>query len=77
MTGVIEQYSDLLGDLVETAPARFEALVTDAIAEVTGQPTAPRVAQPLLSAAVGLKHQVGVREAYLGRFTTAIELLVP
>ncbi|MGW3963592.1 hypothetical protein ACWED2_27510 [Amycolatopsis sp. NPDC005003] len=38
---MIEQNPDLLGDLVEIAPARFEALVTDAIAEVTGQPAAP------------------------------------
>ncbi len=77
VTGVIEQNPDLLGDVVETAPARFEALVTDAIAEVTGRAAATRVAQTLLSASVGLKHQVETREAYLGRFTTAVELLVP
>ncbi|WP_372660455.1 TetR/AcrR family transcriptional regulator [Amycolatopsis kentuckyensis] len=77
VTGVIEQNPDLLGDVVETAPARFEALVTDAIAEVTGRAAATRVTQTLLSASVGLKHQVDTRDAYLGRFTTAVELLVP
>lgn len=77
VTGVIEQNPDLLGDIVETAPARFEALVTDALAEVTGRATATRVAQTLISASVGLKHQVGTREDYLRRFTTAVQLLVP
>ncbi|SEF37819.1 DNA-binding transcriptional regulator, AcrR family [Amycolatopsis pretoriensis] len=77
VTGVIEQNPDLLGAIVETAPARFEALVTDAIAEVTGRATATRVTQTLISASVGLKHQVESREAYLARFATAVELLIP
>ena len=76
VTGVIEQNPDLLGEIVERAPARFEALVTDAIAEESGRAMAVRVAQTLISASIGLKHQVETREAYLGRFTTAVELLV-
>lgn len=68
---VIEQNPDLLGPIAVTAPKRFEQLV---VAAVNGDTA---VAQTLISASVGLKHQVGTREAYLRRMTTAVELLVP
>ncbi|MEV4601809.1 TetR/AcrR family transcriptional regulator [Amycolatopsis sp. NPDC049253] len=69
---VIAQNPDLLGPITHTAPKRFEELV---VAAVGGEPAAG-VAQTLISASVGLKHQVATREAYLGRMTTAIGLLV-
>jgi AcrR family transcriptional regulator len=70
---VIEQNPDLLGPIADTAPKRFEALVVAAV----GGEAAAGVAQTLISASVGLKHQVETREAYLGRMATAIGLLVP
>ncbi len=76
VTSVIEQNPDLLGEIVETAPARFAELVTDAIAETAGRAAAVPVAQTLISVSIGLKHQVETREAYLARLTTAVGLLV-
>jgi len=70
---VIEQNPDLLGPIARTAPKRFEELVVAAV----GGETAAGVAQTLISASVGLKHQVETREAYLRRMTTAVDLLVP
>jgi AcrR family transcriptional regulator len=70
---VIEQNPDLLGPIVDTAPKRFEELVVAAL----GGTAAAGVAQTLISASVGVKHQVETREAYLGRMATAVELLVP
>lgn len=72
---VIEQNPELLGAIVETAPRRFEELVTEAIA-ASGRPAATEVAQTLISVSAGLKHQVRTREAYLARFATAVGLLV-
>jgi len=69
---VIEQNPDLLGEIVRTALKRFEELVLAAV----GGETAAGVAQTLISASVGLKHQVETREAYLLRMTTAVDLLV-
>lgn len=74
--GVIAQNPDLLGAIVETAPQRFEKLVTEALGEAMGHARAVRVAQTLISASIGLKYQVDTREAYLGRFATAVGLLV-
>ncbi|WIY00807.1 TetR/AcrR family transcriptional regulator [Amycolatopsis mongoliensis] len=73
---VIEQNPDLLGEIVRTAPKRFEELVTTAIAAASERASAHDVAQTLISASVGLKHQVETREAYLARFATAVGLLV-
>ncbi|MET8995765.1 TetR/AcrR family transcriptional regulator [Amycolatopsis sp. NPDC004169] len=69
---VIEQNPDLLGPITRTAPERFEELVVAAV----GGEAATGVAQTLISASVGLKHQVETREEYLGRLATAIGLLV-
>jgi AcrR family transcriptional regulator len=76
VVGVINQNPDLLGPIVETAPRRFEELVTDAIAEASGRASAIRIAQTLISTSIGLKHQVDTREKYLARLTVAVDLLV-
>jgi AcrR family transcriptional regulator len=76
VVGVIEENPDLLGPIAETAPKRFEQLVTDALAEVSGRASAIRVAQTLISASVGLKHQVDTRRQYLARLAVAVDLLV-
>lgn len=73
---VIADNPDLLGEIAQTAPRRFEELITGAIAVESGQETAARVAQTMISASIGLKHQAATRESYLERLKVAIELLV-
>ena len=76
VTAVIEDNPDLLGEIVETAPRRFEELITDAIAVESGQEAASPVAQTMISASIGLKHQAASREFYLERLKVAVGLLV-
>ncbi|MET7323567.1 TetR/AcrR family transcriptional regulator [Streptomyces sp. NPDC005549] len=73
---VVDDNPDILGEIVETAPRRFEQLITDAIAVESRQETALPVAQTLISASIGLKHQVASRESYLERLAAAVGLLV-
>jgi AcrR family transcriptional regulator len=73
---VIEDNPDLLGEIIETAPRRFEELITEAIAVESGREAAPPVAQTMISASIGLKHQAASREFYLERLEVAIGLLV-
>lgn len=76
VAAVIEENPDLLGEIAETAPRRFEELITEAIAVESGQDAAPLVAQTMISASIGLKHQAASREFYLERLKIAIDLLV-
>lgn len=76
VAAVIEANPDLLGEIVETTPRRFEELITDAIAVESGREAASSVAQTMISASIGLKHQVASREFYLDRLKVAIGLLV-
>ncbi|MFE5028182.1 TetR/AcrR family transcriptional regulator [Streptomyces sp. NPDC056656] len=76
ITAVIDDNPDLLGEIVETAPRRFEELIADAIAVESGHEAAAPVAQTMISASIGLKHQAASREFYLDRLTIAIGLLV-
>ncbi|MCX5140943.1 MULTISPECIES: TetR/AcrR family transcriptional regulator [unclassified Streptomyces] len=73
---VIEDNPDLLGELAESTPRRFEELITEAIAVESQQDAAPLVAQTMISASIGLKHQAASREFYLERLSVAIDLLV-
>ncbi|MEV0281275.1 TetR/AcrR family transcriptional regulator [Streptomyces sp. NPDC050610] len=73
---VIEDNPDLLGEIVQTTPRRFEELITDAIAVESGRETASPLAQTMISASIGLKHQTASRELYLERLEVAIDLLV-
>lgn len=73
---VIEDNPGLLGEIIETAPRRFEELVTDAIAAEAGREAAPAIARTLISTSIGLKHQVASRDAYLDRLRVAIALLL-
>ncbi|MFJ8863743.1 TetR/AcrR family transcriptional regulator [Streptomyces sp. NPDC102451] len=73
---VIEDNPDLLGEIVKTAPRRFEELITDAIAVESGREAALPAAQTMISASIGLKHQAPSREFYLERLAVAIGLLV-
>lgn len=73
---MIEANPGILGEVVEVLPRRFEELVTDAITVATGREEAVRIAQTMISASTGLKHQVGSRESYLERLTVAVGLLL-
>lgn len=73
---VIEDNPGLLGEIVETTSQRFEQLITDAIAVEAGQAAARQVAQTMISASTGLKHQAASRDFYLERLEVAIDLLV-
>ncbi|MFF9100849.1 TetR/AcrR family transcriptional regulator [Streptomyces rubrogriseus] len=73
---VIEANPGILGEVVEVLPRRFEELITDAITGATGREEAVRIAQTMISASTGLKHQVGSRESYLERLTVAVGLLL-
>ncbi|MCM8553513.1 TetR/AcrR family transcriptional regulator [Streptomyces sp. STCH 565 A] len=75
IAAVIEDNPGLLGEITETAPRRFEQLLTEAIAAESGPATAPRVAQTLISTSIGLKHQAASREFYLERLKVAVDLL--
>ncbi|MFJ6689131.1 TetR/AcrR family transcriptional regulator [Streptomyces sp. NPDC091294] len=77
VTTVVEDNPDILGDIVSTAPRRFEQLITEAIAAETGREAARPVAQTLISTSIGLKHQVRSRDMYLERLAIAIGLLAP
>jgi len=73
--GVIDDNPELLDPSAHEAPERFQALVAGALAARLDD--ASLVAQTLTSVSVGLKHQVGSREAYLDRLRTALRLMVP
>ena len=72
---VIEDNPGLLETILETAPRRFEELITNAIAGQAGRETATKVAKTLISTSTGIKHQVDARDAYLERLEIAIDLL--
>ncbi|WP_405164488.1 TetR/AcrR family transcriptional regulator [Nocardia sp. NBC_01499] len=77
LNAMVEEYSDLLGPVVTDYPARFATLLEAALAESPN--TAPRsaaTAQTLISASIGIKHQVTTRAAFLERIATAIDLIV-
>lgn len=75
VTEVIEANPDLLGETAKTAPRRFEELITEAIAAETGREAALAIAQTMISASIGLKHQAPSREFFLERLKVAIDLL--
>jgi AcrR family transcriptional regulator len=77
VAAVIEDNPELLGDIVVSAPKRFASLVTGAIAAEGRDPeTAVALAQTMISASIGIKHQVDDREAYRQRLAVALKLLL-
>ncbi|MFI0242897.1 TetR/AcrR family transcriptional regulator [Streptomyces sp. NPDC016845] len=76
VTAVIADNPHLLGEIAQSASRRFEELITGAIAVESGQETAAPVAQTMISASIGLKHQAATRESYIERLKVAIDLLV-
>ncbi|GGF34590.1 TetR/AcrR family transcriptional regulator [Subtercola lobariae] len=79
ITVVIDENPALLGEIVETTPRRFEALITaELAAHLDGEHSTrvTHIAQTLISASIGIKHQVTLREHYRERMATAIGLLL-
>ena len=76
---VIEDNPELLGPIAESAPQRFAELLTSALSAKTTDTRPSRasaVAQTLISASIGIKHQVEDRTTYRQRLQVAIDLLV-
>lgn len=76
IAAVIEDNPDLLGTIAETTPRRFELLVSQAIAAEIGESSATDVARTMVSASIGIKHQVASRRAYRKRIAIAVHLLL-
>lgn len=74
---VVAANPDLLGEIVETAPARFRQLIVDALARTVDRRRAVDIVDTLISTSVGVKHQVETRDAYRRRLAVAVHLLVP
>ncbi len=73
---VIAENPDILGAIVETAPQRFAELITAAILIGSERASAHDVAQTMISASIGIKHQVTSRRAYRERLEVAVDLLL-
>ena len=74
-TGVHDFDPALVGRVLTAAPSRFEELVTTAIAEAHPTDAADR-ARTLISASIGIKHQVETREQYTEAMKVALDLIV-
>ena len=77
VTAVIDDNPGILGAIATTAPQRFEALITAAVAAKFDQQRACALAQTLISISIGIKHQVEARAEYRARFEVALGLLLP
>lgn len=65
----------LLGSVLTAAPRRFQELVATAIAESHPVDAADR-ARTLISASIGIKHQVETRDQYSESIEIALDLIV-
>jgi AcrR family transcriptional regulator len=68
LPAMLEENPAPLSGLVQDYPRRFAALVEDALGN-------PDLAQTLISAAIGIKHQVATREEFLTRLEVAIRVI--
>ncbi len=76
---LIENNPDLLGPMSTEYPIRFARMVTHALAaDVSAERgcMVTDVAQTLLSAANGIKHESSTRQEFLAKMTIAVDLLV-
>jgi AcrR family transcriptional regulator len=79
VNSMAEEYAALLGSVVAEYPRLFAVLLAAALAESPDPARAARsaaVAQTLVSASIGIKHEVTTREAFLERLAIAIDLIV-
>ncbi|MCU1482722.1 MAG: TetR family transcriptional regulator [Subtercola sp.] len=75
ITAVIDDNPTLLGDIVTTAPHRFEELITQALTTGRAPDRASALARTLISTSIGIKHQVDSRAEYRDRLKVALEVL--
>ncbi len=68
LPAVLEENPTQLSGLADEYPRRFAALIEDALGN-------PDLAQTLISAAIGIKHQVGTREEFRARMEVAIRVI--
>jgi AcrR family transcriptional regulator len=68
LPAVLEENPSRLSGLVDEYPGRFAALIEDALGN-------PDLAQTLISAALGIKHQVTTREEFRARLEVAIRVI--
>lgn len=76
---LIDSNPELLGTMPVEYSKRFLEIVADALAATDDRPTCIQVpptdvAKTLLSTATGIKHDVGTRDEFRARMTTAIDL---
>lgn len=78
LPSILDEHAEQLAALTVEYPRRFHALVQTALVGVAADRavTANDVAQTLISAAVGIKHQVDTREDFLARLAVAIDVLI-
>lgn len=76
VNAVLDDNPDLLGPVARSGPDRFEQMLVSALRLAGGREPAA-VAQTLVSASVGIKHQAAGRDEYRGRMATAARLLAP
>jgi AcrR family transcriptional regulator len=80
---LVDSHPDLLAPMATEYPIRFAKMVTDAIAaDLPAGLRAGRaglandVAQTLLAAAGGIKHEASTREEFLAKMTVGVDLLL-
>ena len=79
LAGVIREDPQLIGDVVHSAPQRFEELITLAIMQARSpadRGAAAALAQTAISLSVGIKYQVVDRSEFLERLSRGLELLI-
>jgi AcrR family transcriptional regulator len=75
LPSVLEEHPEQLGTLAAEYSTRFATLVETALTE-SEVVRAHDVGQTLISAAIGIKHQVSTRADFLSRLTVAVDVLV-
>jgi AcrR family transcriptional regulator len=75
LPSVLDEHPEQLAALTAEYPKKFSTLVETALAQDRAV-RANDTAQTLISAAVGIKHQVDTRDDYLARLNVAIDVLI-
>lgn len=76
VSAVIDDNPELLGAVTTNMPRRFEELIVEALTATSHSRHAQAMAQTLISASIGIKHQVNKRAEYRDRMQVAIALLM-
>jgi AcrR family transcriptional regulator len=74
VSAVLDGNPDFLGPVARSGPDRFEQMLITALQDA-GSREPDAVAQTLISASIGIKHQVTSRDEYRARMASATDLL--